>query len=378
MAERVKPSKLGISFKDYLDPVLSHLRETLVSHESRRAIQSLGLNIPGPLAFSAFGFECRLGEEEGISDFLISLSRDNEGPDFLAHSEWWKIQEFGRFWGGKSTDLSAGIDDVWLEFDLKKNAKKIPVPSLFFSPLQGFSTGKKIFWGKEKFLLLMETVFRILHEKPPCHHRLGQWQRLVEAAPSLESIFQVGFMISRSHGKSTRFCIRLPLDTPLKKYLLDVGWPGKPAKLVPMLETLTPFFNTVAVHLDVDDETSPKLGLEFKFQGRPGPEREKRWRPFLHQLESQGLCTHENGIALIEFPGYAQTDPDICPPPLAHMIRRLDSSYRSFFIRTIYHIKLVYGQDGQWEAKAYLGVNHLWKALQGESIRGRGPWGVIG
>lgn len=386
-----QPKQKGVFLDQYLDLVLPHLRESLVSAVSKNSIKRLSSNIPGPLAFSAFGFECRLGEHAGKTDFLISLTRDNGGPDILAgslsehnfsptftrNSHWKKIRSFGEFWANPSNSIAAGIDDVWLEFDLHA-PHPIPVPSLFFSPLQNLTNANRGHWGTEKLLRLMETVYPMLNGRLPSPVMVQQWRRSIEAVPLLKNLFQTGFMISRSDGKAIRFCILLPLDKPLKKVLLTAGWPGDPKKLVPMLETLAPFFSTVTLHLDVGEEIPPKIGFEFKFPRRPGPEHEKRWHPFLLRLQEAGLCSGEECAALLEFPGYEQTNPDTCPYPLAHMIRRVSPSHRSFFVRTIYHIKLVFHGGGSWEAKVYLGVNHLWKALEGKSVKGRGPWEIIG
>jgi hypothetical protein len=59
------------------------------------------------------------------------------------------------------------------------------------------------------------------------------------------------------------------------------------------------------------------------------------------------------------------------------MMERLEMLYRSFFVRSIYHVKLAYDGSARWEAKVYLGVDHLWKGLSGEPERGRGRWGII-
>ena len=148
-------------------------------------------------------------------------------------------------------------------------------------------------------------------------------------------------------------------------------------ELQPTLQDISPWFDSLALHLDVAEELSPKIGIECKFLKRRSPDREPLWHDFLGFLVERGLCLYEKREALLEFPGYSPTDTDICPFPLKQLADQLEMLYQSFFVRTIYHIKLVYDEKSGWEAKAYLGVNHIWKGIGGDYEKGRGRWGII-
>ncbi len=144
-----------------------------------------------------------------------------------------------------------------------------------------------------------------------------------------------------------------------------------------MLSSLQSWVDSFLLHLDVGEEISPKVGIECCYDRRRGPDREPRWRGFLDSLKTLHLCLPEKADALLAYPGYAPTDREACPAGLREVANKLELIWRSFFARAIYHIKLTYGHGHPWEAKAYLGVGHLWKGAHRSEV-GRGPWGIIG
>ena len=81
---------------------------------------------------------------------------------------------------------------------------------------------------------------------------------------------------------------------------------------------------------------------------------------------------------VLEFPGSQRTDVAQCPQPLKQVLENNYPLYESYFVRTLYHVKLVFHENRFCEAKAYLGIDHLWKKISGEILEGRGKWGIIG
>ena len=119
-------------FSHYLDLLKHDLPDELISDVSFSKIRKMASQVPGALAFSAFGFECRMGDREPAADFLFSLLKNNSGPEILSGElpendfdtvlfsipQWKQVRCFGEQWANPPDPLYAGIDDVWLEFDV--------------------------------------------------------------------------------------------------------------------------------------------------------------------------------------------------------------------------------------------------------------------
>lgn len=376
----------------YLDFLWPTIPQELISDVSYSHIRDMASLVPGALAFSAFGFECRLGGREPTADFLFSLQKDNSGPEILSGElpkndfdaslfsipQWKQVRYFGKQWANPPSPLYGGIDDVWLEFDISAHgAQGARIPSLFFSPFMNYHHHNGGALGIDEGLRLLENIFLWVKGRSASASATQNWKKCIEMLPSLKQLFQVGLMLSRSDSDSLRMCITLEHGT-FKQYLSHIHWPGNFEKLNPVLEKLSTLFEHLYLHIDVGSSISEKIGIECKFPKRKAPSREPRWYPFLDYLVEKGLCLPSKRDGLLAFPGYQKTDINACPRPLQELASRLTLSYSSFFVRTIYHVKLVYRETETWEAKGYFGINHLWKGLWGENETGRGKWGIIG
>lgn len=380
-----------VSFADYLELLQSDLPVQLVSESSFMRIRDLASRLPGFLAFSSFGFECPLGTAQGDADFLFSLQKKNAGPallagqlegrDFdgslLAIPQWQQVRRFGMWWAEPPSPLVAGIDDVWMEFDIATASalQNVKAPSLFFAPFLSLqSSPGSAQDDRETWLLLLTTAFRKLNERSPSDVCIDNWRRCLDILPGATNLFQVGMMIARPGSEMLRTCISVENRHVLRNVLNKMEWPGNYRNLDPMLEKISTLFDGFNLHLDLGETTSGKIGIECMFPCRKGPQQEPRWFPFLDLLEAEGLCRPDKRDALLSYPGYRETDLQACPAPLKAVACRHFPLYRSFFVRTVYHIKLVLDSSGTWTAKAYLGVNHFWKGI----MEGKEPAGLIG
>jgi len=363
-------------FSDYINMLKPDVPRQLVSESSFSNIEMLASLVPGCLAFSTFGFECPLGVDGAEADFLFSLRKDNSGPailsgrmpqhDFdpslLAIPQWSQVRRFGTLWDSPPSPIFDGMDDVWMEFEVASAhaAQNVRAPSIFFRPCR--SASKTHAWNPEDALEQIATVFAQLKGRRPPDACTRNWMRCLERLPRLTALFQVGIMIARSDSNTLRMCILTEGPESLRTLLRDIGWSGDFGGLDPMLHRLEPLFDRLSLHMDLGEEISGKIGIECQFPERKSPAREPRWRPFLDFLTGEGLCRAAKRDALIQYPGYRETELATCPAPLQRVAYRHFPLYRSFFVRSIYHIKLVMEPPGKWSAKAYLGVNHLWKA----------------
>ena len=75
---------ISTPFSHYLDLLKHDLPDELISDVSFSKIRKVASQVPGALAFSAFGFECRMGDREPAADFLFSLQKNNSGPEIFS------------------------------------------------------------------------------------------------------------------------------------------------------------------------------------------------------------------------------------------------------------------------------------------------------
>ena len=375
---------------DYLDLIRPYVPGALVSREAHSEIRRVAAYFPGILAFGTFGFECPLGTAAPTADFLFSLSSENSGPEVLSGSladcelssalfsypQWRRLRHFGRRWADPTGGLHAEVDDVWLEFDVARNRETDPIASMFFSPFKQLDAERKEGLTAQTLVDRVQTVYVCTTGRVFRSGMLRQWWTCMENLPRVSALFQVGNMIARDEERGIRMCVKTRSVQEVMRYLAAVRWPGDVAEVRRVLSDIQPLVDSFALHLDVGEEISPKIGIECGYHGRRGPEREPRWHGFLEFLDTMHLCLPEKADGLLAFPGYAPTDGEACPAPLRKVAHRLSLLWRSFFVRSIYHIKLTHGLEGRWEAKAYLGVRHLWKGPHRAEF-GHGPWGLI-
>lgn len=382
------------SFADYLKMLEPDVSTRLVSESCFSRIKDLASHLPGCLAFSPFGFECPLGADDAEADFLFSLQKYNLGPAVLAGQQkendfdtslfqipqWRQVRGFGELWANPTEPLYSGIDDVWMEFDIASvpGTQNAHAPSLFLAPFVALSDSFIEKLSANEALNFLGTIFMKLNGRYPPAACLKNWKFSLENLPNIRNLFQVGFMIARPDSSMLRTCVAFNNMDNLKVLLDLLKWPGDFRNLDLFSRKLNTFFDSFALHLDLGETVSGKIGIECQFRYHQGSAHGPRWLPFLDVLTEMGLCQMDKRNALIQYPGYRETNMHACPIPLKNMACRHFPLYRSFFVRINYHIKLVLDLSGEWKAKAYLGINHLWKGLMDVTERNNGPWGIIG
>ncbi|RKH35007.1 hypothetical protein D7V93_43435, partial [Corallococcus llansteffanensis] len=290
---------MRLSMEDYLRLAVPFVPPALVSAEALRPILDIARQLP-PCASS--GFECRLGDDAPVADFLVNLLPDDgtraafagrhpdyHPPDaFLQSPVWQRVRDFCRAWAHPETPLNRRVRDMWLEFDLQELASEVPIPGVFFGP-------------EQPPVDLPGTVRASLELlRGPGHAQLPPaLTRCLELLPGPPRVEQVGMMFSRQTD-ALRLCLRgVPL-AQLGSSLRRAGWSGQPAELDALVEDARPFIDEVTLDVDVGDDLHPKLGLECILDRDPSPARWKRW---LDHLVANGLCTPLKRDALLTWPG---------------------------------------------------------------------------
>lgn len=352
-------------FREYLAPVAAGVSPGLISASAFEDIDAVARRIPEPLAYSTFGFECRLGETAPRADFLVlataaqgrkslatlDAQEENSAAALTAHPVWRRVRDFAELWADPSSLLHEAADNVWLEFDVDGPPSETPVPAVFFGIMPNASPE------------VLPTALRVLSGDgmaPQILEKVSEYQRFM---PPFGDVFQVGLMLSRGPVEAVRLCIWFHSPEKLLPFLQRVGWRGDEDLARAALAPLRRMVDTIALNVDVGAVVHDKLGFECYFHKFRQPGREPRWKDFLDFLVREGLCTARKRDALLVYPGHVEEDGATpWPGALSRASALLGSRYVSAFARTLHHVKVVYESGRPVEAKAYLAGNHLWRA----------------
>jgi len=333
----------------------------LISPQHFGEIDAIARLFPNAIT-TFFGFESRLGEPDPRADFLFCsaapLGRDllsgkrSELPVRLMQQPVWKrVRQFAATWADPASALHQHVLNVWLEFDVDGQAAKGPTPSAFFGP-GAVRSSDAYDWISDTAIpcllgqALSAAVERRLHAA-------------IAALPGAAYVFQIGLMLARGLDM-VRICIRDIAPEQVLDYLRCMDWPGRTSELAPLLTTLSGLVDRIDLDLDVGDHIQPKLGLECYLL--PAPEVRERLERFLDYLVESGLCLPAKRDAVAAYPGavHELSQPAMWPPNLLQASQLMGPGIVSMFIRHFNHIKVVYHPEQPLEAKAYLGVRHIW------------------
>ena len=325
--------------------------------------------LPGALS-DFFGLECPLGDHRAVADFLVccrarygSLEKLATGtvadrlPSVLQQNWTWRhIQAMAREWLNPDSVLRDAVHNLWFEFDVSRAQSPSFVPNVFIgsyrlcppaSPCDPHDIGAACTW-------LTDMALPTLAGRPIAPAVRRQIARCLNTLPAGASLFQVGLMLARD-ATATRLCARGLTSPQIVAYLNRVGWPGTLRSLTEFLESLHPVVERIDLDLDVDEDVSPKIGLEC-YLGTATT----RINKFVECLVSEKLCTGPKAGAIASWPGTVpdrpprSAEPEASPSPAAEM----EAPSRAAFVRRLHHVKLDFQAAAPLRAKAYLGVHH--------------------
>ena len=346
------------SIADYIRASLDgRSLDALISAHTLDKIRPIASTLPGALT-EFFGFECPLGTDEPIADFLICAGAVEGGRDVLAgvnsyaplaaafeqHWSWQRVRSFAKEWSDPQSPLHESVNGMWLEFDIESSSSPVPIPSVFFGS-DRLRRGANTAWLTERALPLLHGI-----------DRQRTIMRCIDALPSPAYIFQVGCMLSRADAP-IRICVRgISIDETLE-YLPAIGWRGSVVDLGVQLEMMAEQAQRIDLDLDVDEGIASKIGLECYPQQIPtGASQLLNW------LADTGYVSNSKVSALKSWPGIAheRLRTSIWPPGLLSASAFLCGRAHSAFVRWLHHVKVVYEPGRPSRAKAYLGVRHVW------------------
>jgi hypothetical protein len=339
------------------DPLAKHIVAALAPWQceqllSRRDIDDCCRSEAGELPAgmtSRFGFECQLGQEEPVADFLVRIGAEPE--------EWRVLERYaagrdGATWRRIRLLLSEhmALRNLWLEYDLSNPAQTEAGPSVFFGT-DRLTKDAEAGWA-------MDLMEQLRGEQLPIASRHTIHELLARLSGSAK-LFQVGIMCARPHAP-LRVCVLGQQLDQLSSYLAAVRWPGEWPLVAETLNNFAQVVDSVALDLDIleDGRLAPKLGIEL-YQKRGDLMIE-----LVGRLTNSNLCLAQKATGLLAWGGitHERLYPQLWPAEL--LTRRIvrGGGESSTFCRWLHHIKIVFQPGTAPTAKAYLAVSHAFLA----------------
>lgn len=329
---------------DYIRAAVApYVPSELISSESLSCIQSVAGLLPGALS-DFFGFECMLGIDEPIADFLVCARIRREGREVLAGRKpgcglpqilledpiWRRVQNFAKEWVKPDLPLYRGVHNLWMEFDFDRPVTPIPTPNVFI--------GANHLQSQSGCLWLTHMALPVLLGAEMNEDHRAAVARCVNCLPARAHVFQVGLMLARRH-QTCRLCIRGMSPLQLVDYLHALNWPGSESELTSLLASFTGSVERFDLDLDVSDRVLPKIGLEL-YTSAASPQLPA----LLASLISLGLCSERKAAAICSWPGTAheELEADRWPEDLLAVYDQMNNRLHSVFDRAVHHIKLIH------------------------------------
>lgn len=285
--------------------VIHALDKGICNKENKAQILTLGAVFPSEVT-PVFGLECTITDDRSSSDLLTYHNADHNAKLFLSRESdyvfsrsvsgavWNRIFNFTHAW---RTDplMAAGIDDIWLEFDLRETGtQKKHDPSFFFGPKlymyeSLFSPGDRVLK-----LYLTRIILRGLCEltdMTPAEQYFLSY--CIECLPPCGRVFQVGKMLSRADS-GIRLCIDNLSTEQIQEYLSQITDRDDIMQIVnKWLFKIESSVWKIRMSLDITDRLLPKIGLECYFRPDPSRQSSRQGIEFLSLLSENNLCTNK-------------------------------------------------------------------------------------
>jgi hypothetical protein len=365
------------TFAEYLRPIGPHMPPQLISPSSFAHISRTAHVIPGALAMSLFGFECRLAEEEPVADFQLCADAAFNAKNSLArtitfgnvllnnHRVWQHINDFVAAWSASGSLLNKYLRNIWLEFDMSDSPREVPVPSIFFglySSEERRDTKAENENGTPSerddpstipvMCLNALTLLRGNSVPEPVAQKVRE---TIQKIPAPGEVGFVGAMLARNMD-TFRLIVRGLDRAQIIEYLSLLDWPGPLSEVEAALDSTSRFCDYLWLNVDVGERVYPKISWECYFNGRAQPQDDGRWQEFLDYLVRSGMCLPAKREGLLAYPAVIgqSTAGALWPDSLRLLSRALGPLALRRCVTALHHIKIVYQPGQPLEAKAYL------------------------
>jgi hypothetical protein len=346
----------------------------LVGRSARRAVGDITDQLPAALTRRAY-LECRLAERASRVDLVFCVDASSRNllgdlqrawvPHHLqTHPLWMGLARLSSHWVDPSSRVGAAIYDLWLEFDAEEHPARAHalVPNVFVGLRHRVTTSPMQAWhgGLDTLEMMLGRALA------PSLVALAE--EVVVRLPPGASVPYVGVMYPRS-DKAIRLCVSPLAGAALLEYLRTIGWPGDADVVADLLRSIpygrgrTALDATTLLHLDIEDNVQPRIGLEIPLPQYPRALDGPAERDLFQALGDRGLCAAAKYDALLRWPGYAMEQ-------FAHQC------WPSAAVRRVSHVKIVHDPRtpahaaSTTEAKTYLSYFHDFVDLPARSPEG--------
>jgi hypothetical protein len=287
--------------------------------------------LPGPIAHAVL-LECRLAHSGSRTDFIVGVNAAGGGRDALARSlrsgdvetRWEPLRRFTEAWSSPESPLYEAVESAFLEFDSVEQDGGVSAPSIFFN-----GENERTIRAALPALLGSSVPEKIERKLYDCY---------VALSPPA-GVYQLGAMFSRN-ASAIRLTISNVAPSRITDYLDQVGWGWPLRPLAELISRLARLADVRLFDIDVSEAVGPVVGIECYLSRSTRPSRNSRWKRFLDELGSAGLCLPQKREGLLEWPGF-------------------DRDNSTSVLRWLNHVKIVYRPDQPLEAKAYLGCRQF-------------------
>jgi hypothetical protein len=319
-----------LAYDDWLRVVRRHFTR-LCGPRALDRLLALGAQLPGDCQGI---LEIHLGAGGGDTDLSIRVEEPGQARHMVERPLPPSLRSFLARWSEPGGPFSS-IPCVWLEFDLDQPAGSFPTPSV----CARLPRDANLDW-------VVESLLPALHGGRLSEAQTDLVRRCHAEIPEEGILLYVFGLLSRP-GNPVRMEIYGLDPAGALAYLNRVA-----PHAVPALAEIAPLFEGIErphLSFDIGTEILPRVGLEGSF----ARQRDPRWRELFNRLVDRGLCTPEEGEAILAWPGYDTFWTAAADWPLEQ------AGGRGFCVRTLSHVKVVAQPGRPPEAKVYLLVSSL-------------------
>lgn len=238
------------------------------------------------------GLGLRLVRKEGGFAHLENAGQSFK-PGPAARQAWKRLQSFAAAHKEAGSTLRRAVAEGWLEFDLDAKTRSLPAPSFFFKLEDSFrypptaGTLKEV--GLQTSLTLIQKGLEALHVSPN-EASLATLGRCIRARNASTSLAYVGVMMGRNAPGFRLTLGGMPFSS-LTAYLRKIEYPYGDRGLLPLIDIVWRRMGveTLALHLDIDGDIQPRLGIEVAMATDANPAG--AWESFLKMLTYSGIST---------------------------------------------------------------------------------------
>jgi len=289
--------------------LLNDLPPELLTESDHARLQKIAAHLP---LVSGGILEVPVSDDGGPVGLGLRLVRkkddfahlENAGRGFkpkpAARQAWHTLKNFAAAINQSDSPLRRGMAEGWLEFDLNSKTRTLPPPGFFFKLEDPYAHPPTVGTLKESgshgslaFIQKgLESLGISLREDS-----LAALARCIQARNASTSLAYVGVFLGRKTPGFRLTLGNMPFSS-LTAYLRKIEYAPGFHGLLPLIDIVWRRMGveTLALHLDIDGDVQPRLGIEVAMTTDANPAG--AWSSFLEMLTYSGVITPARARAI--------------------------------------------------------------------------------